>query len=62
MIQEIGLYELNGRVRILVLRIYMQKYKMADRPGESNKVLIQSLKENAKNKNTQQSTNNWIKV
>ena len=35
---------------------------MADRFGESNNILIQSLKENAKNKNTQQSTNNWIKV
>ena len=35
---------------------------MADRLGESNNVLIQSLKENAKNKNTQQSTNNWLKV
>ena len=27
-----------------------------------NNILIQSLKENAKNKNTQQSTNNWLKV
>ena len=35
---------------------------MADRPGECNKVLIESLKGNANNKNTQQSTNNWIKV
>ena len=35
---------------------------MADRLRESNNVLIQSLKENAKNKNTQQSTNNWLKV
>ena len=35
---------------------------MADRFGESNSILIQSLKENAKNKNTQQSTNNWVKV
>ena len=35
---------------------------MADRFGESNNILIQSLKENAKNKNTQQSTNNWVKV
>ena len=39
-----------------------QQNKMADRPGECNKVLIESLKENANNKNTQQSTNNWIKV
>ena len=39
-----------------------QQHKMADRLGESNNVLIQSLKENAKNKNTQQSTNNWLKV
>ena len=35
---------------------------MADRFGENNNILIQSLKENAKNKNTQQSTNNWVKV
>ena len=35
---------------------------MAGRFGESNNILIQSLKENAKNKNTQQSTNNWVKV
>ena len=35
---------------------------MADRFGESNNILIQSLKENAKNKNTQQSTINWVKV
>ena len=35
---------------------------MADRFGESNNILIQSLKENAKNKNTQQSTNNWVKI
>ena len=39
-----------------------QQHKMADRLGESNNVLIQSLKENAKKKNTQQSTNNWLKV
>ena len=35
---------------------------MADRFGESNNILIQSLEENAKNKNAQQSTNNWVKV
>ena len=35
---------------------------MTDRLGKSNNVLIQSLKENAKNKNTQQNTNNWLKV
>ena len=40
----------------------VQQNKMADRLGESNNVLIQSLKENTKNKNTQQSTNNWLKV
>ena len=34
---------------------------MADRFAESN-ILIQSLKDNAKNKNTQQSTNNWINL
>ena len=39
-----------------------QQNKMADRLGESNNVLIQSLKKNAKNKNTQQSTNNLLKV
>ena len=31
---------------------------MVDRFGGSNNVLIESLKENAKNKNTQQNTNN----
>ena len=35
---------------------------MADRLRESNNVLIQSLKENAKKKKHQQSTNNWLKV
>ena len=39
-----------------------KKKKMADSPGESDYILIQSLKENAKNKNTRQSTNNWLKV
>ena len=39
-----------------------QQNKMAGRLRESNNVLIQSLKENAKNKNTQQSTNTWLKV
>ena len=34
---------------------------MADRE-ESHNILIQSLKENAKNKNTQQSTSKWIKL
>ena len=35
---------------------------MADRFAESNDIIIQSLKDNAKNKNTQQSTKNRIKV
>ena len=35
---------------------------MVGRFGESNDVLIEGLKDNAKTKNTQQSTNNWIKV
>ena len=35
---------------------------MAASSGESNDILIQSLMENALNKNTVQSTNNWIKV
>ena len=35
---------------------------MADRFGESNNTLIQSLKDYAKNKNKQQRTNNWINV
>ena len=39
-----------------------QQNKMADRLGEGNNVLIQSLKKNAKNKNIQQSTNNLLKV
>ena len=33
---------------------------MADSSAESNNILTKSLKDNAKNKNTQQSTNNWI--
>ena len=39
-----------------------QQNKMANSSGESDDILIQSLKENAMNKNTLQSTNNWIKV
>ena len=39
-----------------------QQHKMTHSLGKSNNVLIQSLKENAKNKNTQQSTNNWLIV
>ena len=35
---------------------------MADRFAESKNILIQSLKDNAKNKNRQQSTTNWINV
>jgi len=35
---------------------------MADCFAESNNILIQSLKHNAKDKNTQKSTNNWINV
>ena len=35
---------------------------MADRFAESNNIFIQSLKDNARNKNTQQSTNNWINL
>ena len=35
---------------------------MAGSLGESDNILIQSLKENAVNKNTLQSTNNWVKV
>ena len=34
---------------------------MADRFAESNNILLQRLKDNAKNKNTQQSTS-WINV
>ena len=39
-----------------------QQNKMTAISGESDDILIQSLKENALNKNTVQSTNNWIKV
>ena len=39
-----------------------QQNKMVGSSGESDNVLIQNLKENAMNKNTLQSTNNWIKV
>ena len=35
---------------------------MADRFGDSSSVLIESLKDNAKNKNTKLSTNNWLRV
>ena len=35
---------------------------MTDRFAESNNILIQSLKGNAKNKNTQQNRHNWINV
>ena len=35
---------------------------MADRFAESNDILIRSLKDNAKNKNMQQSANSWINV
>ena len=39
-----------------------QQHKMTHSLGEGNNVLIQSLKENAKNKNTQQSKNNWLSL
>ena len=39
-----------------------QQNKMAGSSGESDNILIQSLKENAVNKNTSQSTNNWVTV
>ena len=39
-----------------------QQNKMAGSSGESDNILIQSLKGNAVNKNTLQSTNNWVKV
>ena len=39
-----------------------QQNKMAGSSGESDNILIHSLKENAVNKNTLQSTNNWVKV
>jgi len=35
---------------------------MAGSSGESDGILIQSLKEHAMNKSTLQSTNNWVKV
>ena len=35
---------------------------MVDMFAESKNILILSLKDNDKNKNTQQSTNNWINV
>ena len=35
---------------------------MVDRFAESSTILIQSLKDSAKNKDMQQSTNNWINV
>jgi len=39
-----------------------QQNKMAGSSGKSDDILIQSLKENAMNKNTLQSANNWVKV
>ena len=39
-----------------------RKNKMAGSSGESDDILIQSLKENALSKNTLQSTNNWISL
>lgn len=42
--------------------VKLQQNKMADRFEENNSILIQNLKDNAKNKNTQQSTKNWLKV
>ena len=39
-----------------------QQNKIAGSSGENDDILIQSLKENAMNKNTLQSTNNWVKV
>ena len=44
------------------LEKHKQKIKMADRFAESNNILIHSLKDSAKNKNTQQCANNWINV
>ena len=38
------------------------KNKMADRFAESNNILILCLKDNTKNKNTQQGASNWINV
>ena len=35
---------------------------MADRLAGCNNILIQILRDNAKNKTTQRSTNNWINV
>ena len=40
----------------------VQQNKMAGSSGETDDVLIQSLKENTMKKNTLQSTNNWVKV
>ena len=35
---------------------------MANKLGENNKILIWGLLGNTESKNTQQSTNNWLKV
>ena len=40
----------------------VQQNKMAGSSGESDDILMQSLKENAMNKNTLQNANNWVKV
>ena len=45
-----------------MIDVEIKNDKMADKFAESNIILIQSAKNNAKNKNTQQITNNWINV
>lgn len=53
------------KLKLKIIDRQVEKFyhnKMAERFGESNDILIESLKDNSKNKNTQQSSNNWIKV
>ena len=55
--QQMSLNWLTGK-----LRKSNRNDKMAGSSGESDGILIQSLKEHAMNKSTLQSTNNWVKV
>ena len=53
----------KGEIKLIDRKVAKaQQNKMAGSSEESDNILIQSLKENAVNKNTLQSTNNWVKV
>ena len=55
---EIECRELKVEIKLIDRKVAKaRRNKVADR-GETNNILIQSLEENAKDKNTQQSTKN----